>query len=168
MLAEYSDEEIEVVLAHELAHHVHGDIWKGHRVRERADSGRLLSSRRALLRALAPVCRPARRRRRRRPAAAAAGGRRRVGGDAAGRARDVAGVRAERRPLRARPHRQSRRRSSRRCGGWRAESRRRATRRRSSSGCSTATRRFASGSRRRTRLRRSDVKAAACRQADPT
>ena len=28
MLAEYSDEEIEVVLAHELAHHVHGDIWK--------------------------------------------------------------------------------------------------------------------------------------------
>ena len=29
MLAEYSDEEIEIVLAHELAHHVHGDIWKG-------------------------------------------------------------------------------------------------------------------------------------------
>jgi STE24 endopeptidase len=29
MLAEYTDEEIEVVLAHELAHHVHGDIWKG-------------------------------------------------------------------------------------------------------------------------------------------
>ncbi len=29
MLAEYSDEEIEVVFAHELAHHVHGDIWKG-------------------------------------------------------------------------------------------------------------------------------------------
>jgi Zn-dependent protease with chaperone function len=29
MLAEYSDEEIEVVLAHELAHHVHHDIWKG-------------------------------------------------------------------------------------------------------------------------------------------
>ena len=29
MLAEYSEEEIEVVLAHELAHHVHGDIWKG-------------------------------------------------------------------------------------------------------------------------------------------
>jgi STE24 endopeptidase len=28
MLAEYSDEEIEVVLAHEIAHHVHGDIWK--------------------------------------------------------------------------------------------------------------------------------------------
>lgn len=29
MLAAYSDDEIEVVLAHELAHHVHGDIWKG-------------------------------------------------------------------------------------------------------------------------------------------
>jgi STE24 endopeptidase len=28
MLAEYSEEEIEVVLAHELAHHVHGDIRK--------------------------------------------------------------------------------------------------------------------------------------------
>ena len=35
MLAEYSDEEIEVVLAHELAHHVHGDIWKGSRSRAR-------------------------------------------------------------------------------------------------------------------------------------
>ncbi len=29
MLSQYSDDEIEVVLAHELAHHVHGDIWKG-------------------------------------------------------------------------------------------------------------------------------------------
>lgn len=29
MLAHYSDDEIEVVLAHEIAHHVHGDIWKG-------------------------------------------------------------------------------------------------------------------------------------------
>jgi len=28
MLREYSDDEIEVVLAHEIAHHVHGDIWK--------------------------------------------------------------------------------------------------------------------------------------------
>lgn len=27
LLAEYSDDEIEVILAHELAHHVHGDIW---------------------------------------------------------------------------------------------------------------------------------------------
>ncbi|HVC18468.1 MAG TPA: M48 family metallopeptidase [Vicinamibacterales bacterium] len=29
LLAEYSDDEIEVILAHELAHHVHADIWKG-------------------------------------------------------------------------------------------------------------------------------------------
>jgi STE24 endopeptidase len=29
MLADYSEDEIEVVLAHELAHHIHGDIWKG-------------------------------------------------------------------------------------------------------------------------------------------
>jgi STE24 endopeptidase len=29
MLAGFSDDEIEVVLAHEMAHHVHGDIWKG-------------------------------------------------------------------------------------------------------------------------------------------
>jgi STE24 endopeptidase len=28
LLAEHSDEEIEVILAHELAHHVHHDIWK--------------------------------------------------------------------------------------------------------------------------------------------
>jgi STE24 endopeptidase len=27
LLAEYSDDEIEVILAHELAHHVHHDIW---------------------------------------------------------------------------------------------------------------------------------------------
>jgi len=29
LLAEYSDDEIEMVLAHELGHHVHRDIWKG-------------------------------------------------------------------------------------------------------------------------------------------
>ena len=28
LLAEHSDEEIEVILAHELSHHVHHDIWK--------------------------------------------------------------------------------------------------------------------------------------------
>jgi len=28
LLAEYSDDEIEVILAHELAHHVHHDLWK--------------------------------------------------------------------------------------------------------------------------------------------
>ena len=29
LLAEHSDDEIEVILAHELAHHVHRDIWTG-------------------------------------------------------------------------------------------------------------------------------------------
>lgn len=29
LLADHSDEEIEVILAHELAHHVHRDIWSG-------------------------------------------------------------------------------------------------------------------------------------------
>jgi len=29
LLADHSDDEIEVILAHELAHHVYGDIWKG-------------------------------------------------------------------------------------------------------------------------------------------
>jgi STE24 endopeptidase len=29
LLTEHSDDEIEVILAHELAHHVHHDIWKG-------------------------------------------------------------------------------------------------------------------------------------------
>jgi len=29
LLAEHSDDEIEVILAHELAHHVYRDIWKG-------------------------------------------------------------------------------------------------------------------------------------------
>ena len=77
MLAEYSDEEIEVVLAHELAHHVHGDIWKGI-VFESALilAGFYLASRRSPRLSdrfgLPSVGRP------RRPAAAAARGRRRV------------------------------------------------------------------------------------------
>ena len=29
LLADYSDDEIEVMLAHELAHHVHRDLWRG-------------------------------------------------------------------------------------------------------------------------------------------
>jgi STE24 endopeptidase len=29
LLEHYSPDEIEVIIAHELAHHVHGDIWKG-------------------------------------------------------------------------------------------------------------------------------------------
>lgn len=54
MLAEYSDEEIEVVLAHELAHHVHGDIWKGIAFESvLIVAGFFLAAR--LLRALAPA-----------------------------------------------------------------------------------------------------------------
>jgi STE24 endopeptidase len=29
LLAHHSDDEVEVILAHEIGHHVHGDIWKG-------------------------------------------------------------------------------------------------------------------------------------------
>ena len=29
LLADYSDDEIEVILAHELSHHVHHDLWRG-------------------------------------------------------------------------------------------------------------------------------------------
>jgi STE24 endopeptidase len=29
LLADYSEDEIEVILAHELAHHVHSDLWRG-------------------------------------------------------------------------------------------------------------------------------------------
>jgi STE24 endopeptidase len=29
LLADYSDDEVEVILAHELAHHVHHDLWRG-------------------------------------------------------------------------------------------------------------------------------------------
>jgi STE24 endopeptidase len=29
LLADYSEDEIEVILAHELAHHVHRDMWRG-------------------------------------------------------------------------------------------------------------------------------------------
>ena len=54
MLAEYSDEEIEVVLAHEIAHHVHGDIWKGLVFESGAPAGAASISRRALLRTPAP------------------------------------------------------------------------------------------------------------------
>ena len=71
MLAEYSDDEIEVVLAHEIAHHVHGDIWKGIAFESALIVGGFyLASR--VLRRLAGAGRPARRRRRRRAAAAAA------------------------------------------------------------------------------------------------
>ena len=62
MLAEYSDDEIEVVLAHEIAHHVHGDIWKGIAFESALIvAGFYLASR--VLRTLAVPAGPARRRR---------------------------------------------------------------------------------------------------------
>ena len=89
MLAEYSDEEIEVVLAHELAHHVHGDIWKGIVFESGLIlAGFYLASR--VLSAARVAARLARRRGCRRPAAAAARRRRGVAGHGAGRARHVA------------------------------------------------------------------------------
>jgi Zn-dependent protease with chaperone function len=54
MLAEYSEDEIEVVLAHELAHHVHGDIWKGILF----ESGLVLAGFYLASRALAAFARP--------------------------------------------------------------------------------------------------------------
>jgi STE24 endopeptidase len=55
MLAQYSEEEIEVVLAHELAHHVHGDIWKGILF----ESGLILAGFYLASRALAALAAPA-------------------------------------------------------------------------------------------------------------
>lgn len=48
MLREYSDDEIEVVLAHELAHHVHGDLWKGMLLESVLVLGGFLAASRAL------------------------------------------------------------------------------------------------------------------------
>jgi STE24 endopeptidase len=39
LLADYSDDEIEVILAHELAHHVHRDLWRGIAVQSLALAG---------------------------------------------------------------------------------------------------------------------------------
>ena len=87
------EDEIEVVLAHELAHHVHGDIWKGLIFESALILAGFFASAR-VLRAWVGSVRPARPRRYRRAAAAAAGGRRRVAGDGARGARDVAALRA--------------------------------------------------------------------------
>ena len=45
LLADYSDDEIEVVLAHELSHHVHHDLWRAVAVQAALLVRRLLSSR---------------------------------------------------------------------------------------------------------------------------
>jgi STE24 endopeptidase len=39
LLADYSEDEIEVILAHELAHHVHRDLWRGIAVQAAALAG---------------------------------------------------------------------------------------------------------------------------------
>ena len=39
LLADYSEDEIEVILAHELAHHVHRDLWRGLAVQAAALAG---------------------------------------------------------------------------------------------------------------------------------
>ena len=39
LLADYSEDEIEVILAHELAHHVHRDLWRGIAVQSVALAG---------------------------------------------------------------------------------------------------------------------------------
>jgi STE24 endopeptidase len=39
LLADYSEDEIEVILAHELAHHVHRDLWRGIAVQSLALAG---------------------------------------------------------------------------------------------------------------------------------
>ena len=85
MLAEYSDEEIEVVLAHELAHHVHGDIWKGIVFESALILAGFYLASRGRSRRSATTLGLRERRRSGRAAAAAAGRRRRVAGDAAGR-----------------------------------------------------------------------------------
>ena len=102
MLAEFSDDEIEVVLAHEIAHHVHGDIWKGIAFESALIVAGVLPRVAGAARDGRPR-RAARRGRRRRAAAAAARRRGGVAGDGAGGARDVARLRAQRRPVRPRP-----------------------------------------------------------------
>src|SRR5688500_3592649 len=42
LLADYSEDEIEVILAHELAHHVHWDLWRGIAVQSAALIGGFL------------------------------------------------------------------------------------------------------------------------------
>jgi STE24 endopeptidase len=55
LLADYRAEEVEAVLAHEVAHHVHGDIWKGLAVDASAGLGALLAAGAALRAAAGPM-----------------------------------------------------------------------------------------------------------------
>lgn len=49
LLADYSEDEIEVILAHELAHHVHRDLWRGIAVQTLALFGGFYVAHRVLL-----------------------------------------------------------------------------------------------------------------------
>ena len=128
LLKDYSDDEIEVILAHELAHHVHHDIWT-------ALALETLVVAAALYAAHIVVAATGRRRHRgpARPPGAAADdpGRRAASAPAhADRQRLVAAQRAPRRPLRAGADRPPRRVHFRHAPSRRAEPRRRRIRRR--------------------------------------
>ena len=100
MLADYSDEEIEVVLAHELGHHVHHDIWRGIALESALILLGFAVDRRGAARGRVRGW-AWRRRRPGRAAAAGADGRRGVAGADASRACAVAASRAPGRPVRA-------------------------------------------------------------------
>ena len=55
LLADYSDDEIEVVLAHELAHHVHHDLWRGMAVQLLVLAGGFLVAHLVLRAAVVPL-----------------------------------------------------------------------------------------------------------------
>ncbi len=55
LLADYSDDEIEVVLAHELAHHVHRDLWRGMAVQTVVLAGGFFAADIVLRAAVAPL-----------------------------------------------------------------------------------------------------------------
>lgn len=55
LLADYSDDEIEVILAHELAHHVHHDLWRGMAWQAIVLIGGFLLADAVLRRAVAPL-----------------------------------------------------------------------------------------------------------------
>ena len=140
MLADYSDDEIEVVLAHELGHHVHHDIWRGIAL-ESALILLGLGVTDVVLRMAGPRLGCGLSGRPGRDAAAGAGGRHRVAGPDAAAPGAVATPRAPGRPVRAAADREPRRRSSRRCAGWARRTLPKSDPHAWSSGCSTATRR---------------------------
>ena len=96
LLADYSEDEIEVILAHELAHHVHRDLWRGIAVQAYAAGGFFVASVLLVALAIRSGCGGFRSRR---PAAVAAGRRRVDVPAAAGGRRRLARAGTRRRPL---------------------------------------------------------------------